>query len=77
MTDDPRQHSPSEPQCPDASPTSETGPNRRRVLQGAAGTGAGVFVSVLANRPAFADQMMDSCQQSVRAGASLGCGERN
>ena len=78
MDDDPAQQTPNElSQGPDATPESGTASTRRRVLQGAAGTGAGVFVSVLANRPAFAQQLTESCRQSVRPGASLGCRERN
>lgn len=82
MADDPTQQPPRAPQRPDASceaetSQAETGPNRRRVLQGAAGTSAGVFVSVLANRSAFANGLTESCRNSIRPGASLGCRERH
>jgi hypothetical protein len=82
MADDSTQKPPRAPQRSDASCEAETSqsearPNRRRVLQGAAGTGTGVFVSVLANRPAFANGLTESCKHSIRPGASLGCRERN
>jgi hypothetical protein len=42
--------------------------DRRRVLQGVGGVGA--FVTILASRPAFAQELSPSCATSIMNGAS-------